>query len=424
MNDLDQQLRRLAAGIDAPETPVAEDLARGRRRVRRTRLATAGAVLGTVAVIGVASTAAPGLVGADSSPRYAGGGTSPSPTAPDTTSPAQPDEVEVTPSGDPRYLDPELLAPGDPEDTARTLAAWQAILAEHLDPGWQHLVKYDSKTNGNVQAGSNGGAITSLGSKYGWRNDGEAGLGMLQISVNADWDQLFWLCGTPAARAEGWSCHDARAPGGLPAQVADHGGVREVAVQHADGVVVVLSTDSLFGNNSTVAVSGIDVSERDLVRAAADDRITLPGGVPSTPPLLDRRDFEELGRGYLLADGEELAGVDGTGGSNPWVQGRWVVEGQGRGDLEWDATPRLNDQPSEPSCLAARFTGCTLRTVDGEKVLIGDVRAKWGGGWEVAHTGPSYAVRVSFTPASDQAGPLPVDRAVAFVLADQLQPTG
>ena len=62
--------------------------------------------------------------------------------------------------------------------------------------------------------------------------------------------------------------------------------------------------------------------------------------------------------------------------------------------------------------------------MDGEQVLIGDVRAKWGGGWEVVHNGPSYAVRVSFTPANDRARPLPVDRAVAFVLADQLQPTG
>jgi hypothetical protein len=38
------------------------------------------------------------------------------------------------------------------------------------------------------------------------------------------------------------------------------------------------------------------------------------------------------------------------------------------------------------------------------------------------HNGPAYTVRVVFTPANDQAGPLPVDRAVAFVLAEQLQP--
>jgi hypothetical protein len=408
MTDLDQQLRRLAAGIDAPDTPVADDLARGRRRVRRTRLATGGAALATLAVVGVAATAAPGLLGADSSPRYAGGDGSPSP------------EVEVTPSGGPG--NPDQLTPEDPEGTVRTLAAWQVILAEHLDPGWKHLVKYDAKTNGNVQTGTNGGVVTSLGSKYGWRNDGEAGLGMLQISVNADWDELYWLCGTPAAKGAGWSCHDAEGPGGLPAQVAEHDGVLEVAVQHADGVVVVLTTDSLFGNNSTIPVSGIDLSERDLLRAAADDRITLPGGVPSTPPPLHRRDFEKLGRGYLLSHGEALAGVDGTGGSSPWVQGRWLVDGQGRGDLEWDATPRLNDQPTEPGCPAARFAHCTLRTVDGEQVLVGDVLARWGGGWEVVHNGPAYTVRVVFTPANDQAGPLPVDRAVAFVLAEQLQP--
>lgn len=422
MNDLDQQLRRLAAGIDVPDTPVGDDLARGRRRVRRTRLATAGAALATLAVVGVAATAAPGLLGAGSSPRYAGGGATASPTAPGTTPPTQPGDVEITPSGDPRGAEP--FQPDDPEGTARTLAAWQAILAEHLDPGWDHLVRYDARTNGNVQSATNGGVVTSLGSKYGWQNDGEAGLGMLQVSVNADWDALFWPCGTPAGRAEGWSCHDGTVPGGLRAEVAEHDGVREVAVQHADGVVVVLTVDSLFGNNSTVAVSGVDVSERDLLRAAADDRITLPGGVPSTPPPLDGADFEQVGRTHLLAEGEELAGVDVAGGTEAWAQGRWVVEGQGLGDLAWDAAPRLNDQPTDPACPAAQFTRCTLRTVDGVDVLVGQVRPKWGGGWQVVRNGPSYVVRVVWTPAGDDNPGFPVERAVGLVLDDRLQPAG
>jgi hypothetical protein len=166
------------------------------------------------------------------------------------------------------------------------------------------------------------------------------------------------------------------------------------------------------------------LSERDLLRAAADDRITLPGGVPSVPPPLAEKDFEQAGRAHLLADGEDLAGVDGGGGTNPWVQGRWLVDGQGRGDLVWDAAPRMNDEPAVPTCPASRFTRCVLRAVDDEQVLIGDVRAKWGGGWDVVRNGPSYTVRVTFTPANDRAAGLPIDRAVAFVLDDELQPTG
>ena len=239
--------------------------------------------------------------------------------------------------------------PEDPEGTSRALAAWQVILAEHLDPGWKHLVKYDRKTNGNVQAGSNGGAITSLGSKYGWHNDGEAGLGMLQISVNADWDELYWLCGTPAARTEVWSCHDAQAPGGLPAQVARHDGVREVAVaaRRRD------RRGADHGQPLRQQLDGRGLGDRRLRGRPAAGRRRRP----HHPARRGAEHAPAAGRGATSSSSvvatcwptaRSSPAWTAPAGPTPGSHGRWVVEGQGRGDLEWDATPRLNDQPSEP----------------------------------------------------------------------------
>ena len=395
MTGIDQRLHDLATRVPAPEVPVADDLARGRRRVRRTRLAAAGAALATLAVIGGAAGAAPALLGADHGPRYAGRSGTPSP-ATGSAAPSAPHEVEITPSRAPRQ-DRHLIPPPPSTSgkTSRTLAAWQRVLAEHLDPRWQHLVRYDARTNGNEQSGTSGGVVTSLGSKYGWQNAGEQGLGMLQVSVNADWSGLYWECGAAGA---GWSCHDATGPDGEKARVAEHDGVLDVAVEHADGTVVVLTADSLFGNNSTVAVSGVGLTEKGLLRAASDERLTLPGGVPHIPPPLSARKIESVGRTGLLAEGEDLSGVEAYGGTDASVRGRWLVGGQDRGALRWEAIARVGKAPSGTDCLANQFTRCVLRTVDGQQLFVGYVRPDQGGGWQVQRSGPEYTVLVAFTP--------------------------
>ena len=425
MTGIDQRLHDLATRLPVPEVPVADDLARGRRRVRRTRLAAASAALATLAVIGTAAAAAPALLGADQSPRYADRHGTPRPS-PDASASTLPDEVEITPSRAPGQDRRHLLPPPPTtsRDTKRTLAAWQRVLAEHLDPRWQHLVRYDARTNGNEQSGTSGGVVTSLGSKYGWQNAGEQGLGMLQVSVNADWSTLYWECGAAGA---GWSCHDADAPGGGKARVAEHDGVLDVAVEHADGTVVVLTADSLFGNNSTVPVSGMGLSEGDLVRAAADDRLALPGGAPDIPPPLAARRLESVGRATLLAAGEDLSGVEAYGGTDASVRGRWFVGGQDRGRLGWEAIARVGEAGNRPECLASRFTRCVLRTVDGQQLFVGYVRPDQGGGWQVSRSGPAYTVLVTFNPSDPAAGgapQLPIGRAFALVTDDRLQPRG
>ena len=422
---LEGRLGDLATRIRVPEVPVTEDLARGHRRVRRIRLLTVGAAVATAVAVGLGAQAVPGVLHAGDRPGYSGRTGAPRPDGTDPTADAtgvRPSRVVITPSGGPHgspFQDPPSM-----EALSPTLAEWQRVLAEHLDPGWQHLVKYDAKTNGNVQSASSGSATTSLGSKYGWQVAGESGLGMLQLSVNASWQGLYWECGTPGS---GWACHTARGPQREKARVARHDGVLDVAVEHADGEVVVLTADSLFGNNSTVPVSGLDVTEKGLVEAAADERLALPGGLPDFPPALTRGALEQAGRDALGGPGESLRALAGGGGHQAWMQADWRGPDGARGRLDWNADAREVGAASPAAggyeCQAAVFTRCTLEPVGDRRVFVGRLRAKAGGGWQVEYAGAAYRVSVGFRPLTPGAS-FPLARAESLVLDDRLQTTG
>lgn len=425
--DLERRLGDLAARFEVPDVPVVEDLARGRRRLRRTRVAVIGsAVAAVVAVVAVAG-AVPRLLDAGGAPSRPGFSDSSSSsrehrgaTATATDLLERDGATRVTPG--PPALPGMAGMPGATAaddglggETGTLLTRWEEVLAEHLDPSWTHLVRYDAKTNGNVQSGSGRHGLTSLGSKYGWRNPGESGLGMLQLSVSSGWRGLYWECGTPGA---GWSCHDSTGPHGEPAQVAEHDGVLDVAVEHGDGQVVQLSLDALFGNNSTVPVSGVDLGEDDLVAAASDDRLSLPPA-PPPPPLLGAAVLEQVGRDALAADDATLGDLQVTGGPQPSVSAVWTVDGTHLGTVTWS----VSDSPgadTDPSCGWDRFARCTLVPVEGGTVQVGRIKARAGGGWEVAATGPSYAVQVVLTDAARKAGLLP--RAATLALDERLQP--
>lgn len=404
--DLDQRLRELGAEIPPPDVPLNEDLARGRSRVRRHRLLAAAGTAAAVAIVGLVGTVGPELVSADEQPGYGGGDGTPLP-GPETTPPVKPGEREIVPQAPeskgsfPAPLDSGDFA-GDP-----TLRLYNEVLAEHLDPEGRHLQR-------KVTSTQSGGL--SLGSRFGWRNPGEDGLGMIVISVNGGWQATGWECGMPQVDK---TCRDITAPGGLEGQVAEYDGTVEVAVEHADGTVVIVAKENLFGNNSTVPVSQIDLSVEDLAAAAADDRLKLPGYEGGAPELLSQKELTAVGLEQLVTRGEtyekEYAGND----VSPWQQGQWS-DGANSGELFWDAMA-LTEPTGEYGCLKVQFTRCVIRTVDGHDVLVGYVRNKWGGGVQVIYDGPSYEIRVVFEP--DQAGDeFPIDRAAAFVVDDRWQP--
>jgi hypothetical protein len=409
-HDLEDALHRMAAGVSPPAVPVADDLARGRARRRRQRLTIVGGAAVAVAVVGLGAAVVPQLVSADS-PGFSGGDKDPLP-GPQTTVPPQPKVREIQPSGDPDAAAiPELERSMEDIRHHPDLNRYRDVLAEYLDPQGEHLERGVS----NMQGG--GGA---LGTKLAWTNAGEAGMGMVQVTVSPGWVGLdSWLCGVRFSGQEGWDCQDVPAPRGLTATVAEHDGVTEVAVEHEDGVVAVLAVDTLFGNNSTVPVSGIDLGEDLLVRTAADPRLDLPGYEGGVPPLLDQRTFARVGRQALVAGTEEMETTYTGNDVQPWVQAEWT-DGTSRGTLTWEATQA--GQTAGYSCLKVQFTQCQVHQVGDEEVFVGYVRTTWGGGWQATYAGPSYDVRVVFAPAAS-GDDFALDRAFELVTDPRWQPT-
>jgi hypothetical protein len=251
-----------------------------------------------------------------------------------------------------------------------------------------------------------------LGSTYSWE-DGR-GLAGLQVTVASGWDQVDWECG---ASYTDWSCHEApmapTAAGPTSAEVASHDGVRQVAVQHADGQVVVVTADPTYDDSSRPA-NGVGSQEADLVAAAADDRLTLPGRPPVAPPDLDLEAFAAAGQAALVVAklGElfEQTSID----RSPEVSGRWTDDELDRGSLTWSAAPVYSGAGWE---CERQYRSCTEVVVEGRTIHVGLVRPKAGGGVVVAYDGPAYAVRVV---ASDRK--FPKKRAYAFVTDDAWQP--
>lgn len=244
--DLDRQLRELGDAVPAPPVPLEEDLARGRRRLRVHRALALGGVVAGVAVVALAVP----LVG-DSVAGDSGTGPASAPTVPASKPPAS------APTPHQRASHPASVE--DPRTGAQLVRDYRDVLAEHLDPDGTHLQKRPD----NLQSGG------GLGTKLGWTEPGQEGLGMVQVFVGPGWNSFLGAdCGSRGA------CRK-RTVDGIEATVIEWNGATTVLV-HGDDGPVAITVDSLFGNNSLVPAEGMDIPLADLVRAAADDRLTPP----------------------------------------------------------------------------------------------------------------------------------------------------
>jgi hypothetical protein len=303
----------------------------------------------------------------------------PTPTDP-TTDPTPPDP---TPTGDTKVR------------LARVLAAFNAVLAEHLDPDRNHLQPYDRRVDPRVTRKADG-LLFSLGSTYRWEDGGSRSA--LKATVASGWDQVDWDCGASYAD---WTCHPADSSVGR-AEVATHDGVRQVAVEHDSGQVVVLTADP-----------SADIAETALVAAASDDRLVLPGAAPQAPPTIDSAAFASAGEAALLTEGQSF---DHTVlDRSPLVRGTWSADGGQGGTLAWSARPIYSGGTF--TCLAT-YLRCFSVAVDDAGTTVHVALLRNQAGWLVRYDGPSYAVRVW---SSDRT--FPRKRAVAFVTDGAWQPT-
>jgi hypothetical protein len=366
---------------DGDDTSVAGRLPGGGVTSTSTNTATATE---TVAVDGTATPGHQLSHGPSHGPTT--GSADPTPTESTTTTPTEPTE---TPTSTPTV---------PPTDSGRirvhrVLRYYNEVIAEHLDPGRDHLQPYD-RTSDTKETTRAGGTLYALGSTYRW--DAGPSLDELEVTVASGWDQVEWDCG---ASESDWNCRASDV-----AEVARHDGVRQAAVEHADGQVVVITADRT-----------IDSTDDELVAAAADERLTLPGSNPPvSPPLIDSDTFASEGVAALVRAGESFdqTSIDRT----PEVRGSWTVDATARGTLSWSAQPVYSG--AGWACLRA-YRSCTDVAIDpfGTTVHVAALKKRLGGGWVIAYDGPSYVVRVY---ASDRT--FPKKRAYAFVTEKAWQP--
>jgi hypothetical protein len=353
---------------------------------------------------------------------------------PSTTPTSTPDptgDPTATPSGDPTPTptDPVTPTPTDPTTSPPPtlpppagggkvrvdpwLAYYNDVLAEDLDPDRGHLQPYDRTVDPQVTRKADG-LLFALGSTYRWH--GGSSLSGLEITVATGWDQVDWDCG---ATGSDWVCHPVDS-GAVRTEVATHDGVRQVAVEHEDGRVVVLTADPTYAPRSrTAALNSVGGSEAALVAAASDARLVLPGDAPQAPPTIDSATFSTAGQAALLGDGRtfEPTSLD----RSPSVRGTWSGPGPDGGTtggtLAWSARPIYSGGAF--TCLTT-YLRCSTVAVgdDGTTVQLALVKTKAGGGWLVQYDGPAYAVRVY---SSNRL--LPKKLAYAFVTQADWQPS-
>jgi hypothetical protein len=332
------------------------------------------------------------------------------PTGDPTATPTGP--VTPTPT-DPTTAPPPTEPPptgGTKVRVDRVLDYYNDVLAEHLDADRAHLQPYDRKVDPKVTKRADG-QLFALGSTYRW----ELGrsLSGLEITVASGWDQVDWNCG---ATYSDWSCHLVDS-GTVRTEVATHDGVRQVAVEHADGQLVVLTADPTYDSHSRAAAvdgfGGSGGSEADLVAAASDVRLILPGLAPQAPPTIDSDTFASAGRAALVSADRtfEQTSLD----RSPAVRGTWSDAAGAGGTLGWSVRPIYSGGAF--TCLTTYLRCSTVTLADGTEVHLAVLRKKAGGGWLAQYDGPSYAVRVY---SSDRT--FPKKPAYAFVTRADWQP--
>jgi hypothetical protein len=129
---LDDRLHALLDGADLPTSPLADDLTRGRARVRRQRFAGGAAGLAAAAVLAGGWAVLPGAGPGDDVTATQGTVASGTSTEPPLEPGATPDWMQT----------PNL--PEMAEQQAR-LDLWQGILQEHLTPGGERVGLWDEQ---------------------------------------------------------------------------------------------------------------------------------------------------------------------------------------------------------------------------------------------------------------------------------------
>lgn len=255
----EHQLARLFEEVRLAEPPMestaADDLRRGRRHLRRRRVA-------------IWSTAAAGVAAVASGVAFVlpsvGGG--PAPDAELDFAGAAPRPVIEQPAEEPRF---------DALPFPVTTSLLLDIAAKHFDPTGVHLPYVVTNAGSGIELAG----MVRVSSKLDWTIPGETGMGMVQVAVTtpgfaegeyAEAD-IGWLvgCGDPS------TCTEQAIPGtDQTVLVADRDPEQNLLLgvihERPDGSFTAVGVYDLFGNNSLEPVSQVDITLEQAIAFVTD----------------------------------------------------------------------------------------------------------------------------------------------------------
>lgn len=270
-----------------PELPDAgQDLARGRQRRRRGRVAVAGTVVAVTAagLLGVALAAQPGQTGVPATGPSSSASPSAPPSATPTTSPGPrradtAPKLTYTPSQG--YLDRNGVGwDGSSDGFRATTKHTYDLVRAHLDPEHEHLAPYEAYafTGGG---GSYGGL--QVGQKLSWTVAGQAGEGMLLVSVTraapgerpvTTGEERDGLCAGAFVEA---ACEPEVIDGQQVFLHSEPGSGFVVDLLQADGELASAWVTPLFANNTDVPLEDMGVELPAVLELLADPELDVVG---------------------------------------------------------------------------------------------------------------------------------------------------
>lgn len=286
----DDQLRRLFDGVSFSDEPagagsVDDDLARARRGLRKRRLTTWGsAALGTAVIASGVAVAAPNLdlgdgqvpVAENAADDSADGQAADQSAAATNPDPAAA-EINPCPSEPPPEPDEELSGLIGFQNTRQCLLE---TAVKHFDPEWEHLPE---QSTGGQTGGNESGS--SVGTKLGWTVPGEDGLGMVQVAVTTpdyadDERALFDMPGMMICSTSPDACRSEPVPGTeqevtVVANDPEYDWSLAVAYERPDGSMTSVAVNDLFGNNSLVPVSNVDITVEQAIAFVTDPALRV-----------------------------------------------------------------------------------------------------------------------------------------------------
>jgi len=162
---------------------------------------------------------------------------------------------------------------------SNTRRRWLRALADDLDPSYQHLDR-NADLRYSVSGKQPLAVLSSLDLPHlEWRMEGQSGAGMVQLTVFRRWADAEEQLPCKFLETPCESLQIAGASQAVRGTFSDHpawGDGLFVGAERPDGTAVVVTVSTLFGNNYTTPVSGLDLTFGDLARVATDQRLQLP----------------------------------------------------------------------------------------------------------------------------------------------------